>query len=125
MALRIKATDQLSGVINTLNCVCTSLVTAWNGSSWVADTASQYPADLFRHVLQGPANARPVPTARSIWQTCRTGGLIAPATGFKFNQVHQRRSGSVYDKLCDIAAAGRAVPTFIDGKWGVVWDRPE
>jgi predicted phage tail protein len=45
------------------------------------------------------------------------------ANGFKFNQVITS-VGSVYDKLCDIAAAGRAVPTFIDGKWGVIWDRP-
>jgi predicted phage tail protein len=61
-AVRIKATDQLSGVINTLNGITTSLVKSYSGSgsTWNDDTASQNPADLFRHVLQGPANARAV-----------------------------------------------------------------
>jgi predicted phage tail protein len=79
VALRIRASDQLSGVVNTFNCVTTSLVDAYSGagSSWAANTASQNPADLFRHVLQGPANARPQPTPRSRSTTWRHGGATA------------------------------------------------
>ncbi|MDE2470092.1 MAG: phage tail protein, partial [Bradyrhizobium sp.] len=123
IALRIRATNQLSGVIATLNCITTSLVNAYNGTAWVANQPSQNPADLFRYVLQGPANARPVADAainlsvlESFWSYCNS-------NGFKYNEVITS-SGSVYDKLCDIAAAGRAVPVFIDGQWAVVWDRP-
>lgn len=125
VALRIKATNQLSGVINTFNCVTTSLVNAYSGSGsvWKANTASQNPADLFRHVLQGPANARPVPDALINMSNLQAWWTYCKAQGFTFNQVINA-AGSVYDKLCDIASAGRAVPTFIDGQWGVVWDRP-
>jgi hypothetical protein len=125
VALRIKATDQLSGVINTFNCVCSSLVLAYSGSGsvWNANTASQNPADLFRWVLQGPSNARPVADALINLANLQTWWSYCAANGFKFNQVINS-VGSVYDKLCDIAAAGRAVPTFIDGQWGVIWDRP-
>lgn len=123
IALRIRATDQLSGVINTFNCVTTSLVTAWNGSAWVANTASQNPADLFRNVLQGPANARPRPDTEIDLGNLQQWWAYCNAKGFKFNEV-VTSSDSVYSKLCDIASAGRAVPTFIDGKWGVIWDRP-
>jgi hypothetical protein len=125
VALRIKATDQLSGVINTFNCVCSSLVLAYSGSGsvWNANTASQNPADLFRWVLQGPSNARPVADALINLANLQTWWIYCAANGFKFNQVINS-VGSVYDKLCDIAAAGRAVPTFIDGQWGVIWDRP-
>lgn len=123
IALRIKGTDQLSGVIDTLNCVTTSLVKAWNGAAWVVDAGSQWPSDLFRHVLQGPANARPVPDEQIDLENLQEWRTFCVANNFRFNQV---RSGvtSVSDALDDIAAAGRAVKTFIDGKWGVIWDRP-
>jgi hypothetical protein len=105
IALRIKATDQLSGVINTLNCVCTSLVTAFNGTSWVPNTASRNPADLFRYVLQGPANARPVPDAaididnlEAFWADC-------VANGWVFDQV-VTAAGNVYDKLATSVPRG-------------------
>jgi hypothetical protein len=125
VALRIKATDQLSGVINTFNCICSSLVLAYSGSgsTWNANTASQNPADLFRWVLQGPSNARPVADALINISNLQDWWTYCVSKGFKFNQVINA-VGSVYDKLCDIAASGRAVPTFIDGKWGVIWDRP-
>lgn len=125
VALRIKATDQLSGVIDTFNCITTSLVLAYSGSgsTWNANTASQNPADLFRLVLQGPMNARPVADALIDIVTLQNWWTYCTANGFKFNQVINS-VGSVNDKLCDIAAAGRAVPTFIDGKWAVIWDRP-
>ncbi|UFS77228.1 phage tail protein [Tardiphaga sp. 37S4] len=122
-AMRIKATNQLSGVVNTLNGVCQSLVSAFDGANWNANTASQWPPDLFRHVLQGPANARPEPDARIDLGNLQAWWSYCVSNGFKFNQIITS-VGSVYDKLCDIAAAGRAVPTFIDGKWGVIWDRP-
>jgi hypothetical protein len=57
-ALRIKATAQLNGVLDTFNGVISAKVTAYNGSSWVANTVSSNPADLFRHVLQHAANAQ-------------------------------------------------------------------
>jgi hypothetical protein len=124
IALRIKGTDQLSGVINTLNCVASSRVTAWNGSAWVANQVSQNPADLFRHVLQGAANARPVPDALIDLENLQDWWTYCVAKGFKFNQVRATAS-SVAAALDDIAAAGRAVKTFSNGKWGVIWDRPD
>lgn len=123
IAVRIKATDQLSGVVSTLNCICTSLVKAYRGGVWTDNLNSQYPHDLFRHVLQGPANARPVPDALIDIQGLQDWGNYCFANDFKYNKVINS-SVSVYDQLCEIAAAGRAVVTHIDGKWGVIWDRP-
>ncbi|GAB9224813.1 hypothetical protein BDS110ZK18_66800 [Bradyrhizobium diazoefficiens] len=122
-ALRIKATGQLNGVVGTLNGICSSRVKAWNGAAWVDNTASQWPPDLFRHVLQGPANARPVADTGIDLEGLQEWSAYCVAKGFKFNQV-LTAAGSVYEKLADIAAAGRAVVTFVDGKWGVIWDRP-
>ena len=124
-ALRIRASDQLSGVINTFNCITTSLVKAYSGggSVWNADTASQNPADLFRHVLQSPANARAVADSELDLVTLQEWWIYCRDNGFAFNQV-VNASGSVQDKLADIAAAGRAVVNFRNGLRSVVWDRP-
>lgn len=121
--VRIKATGQLSGVVDTLNGLCQSLLLAFNGATWVPNTASQWPSDLFRYVLQGPMNARPVADDRIDLGNLQAWWVYCVNNGFKFNQVVST-VGSIWDKLCDIAAAGRAVPTFIDGKFGVIWDRP-
>lgn len=123
-ALRIKATGQLNGVVSTLNGICSSRVKAWNGAAWVDNTVSQLPPDLFRHVLQGPANARPVADSGIDLAGLQDWWTYCVANGFKFNQV-LTSVGSVYDKLADIASAGRAVVTFVNGKWGVAWDRPD
>ena len=123
-AIRIKATDQLSGTINTFNGITTSLVTTWVGlPAWAPNLASNVPADLFRHVLQGPANARPVPDSQIDFQSLQDWNVYCVNQGFRYNKVITQKQ-SVYATLVEIAAAGRAVVTWIDGKWGVIWDQP-
>lgn len=123
-AIRIKASAQLNGGVDTLNGLVTSKVKAWNGSVWANDTASNNPADLFRHVLQGPANARPVPDSKIDLQTLQAWGAWCIARGYRFNLVLDAVT-SVYSMLSDIAAAGRAVPILRDGKWSVIYDRDD
>ncbi|OYU91874.1 MAG: phage tail protein [Bradyrhizobiaceae bacterium PARB1] len=123
-AIRIRATNQLSGVINTLSGHCTSMVTAFTGAYWAPNQITQNPADLFRHVLQGPANARPKTDAEIDIENLQEWWAYCRANGFKFNQVRTSAGQSVADVLDDIAASGRAIKTFINGKYGVSWDRP-
>src|SRR5262245_394513 len=63
-AIRIRASGRLNQIIDTYNIVATSRVTAWNGTAWVANTASRRPPDLFRWVLQCGANRRPYATSK-------------------------------------------------------------
>ena len=68
----------------------------------------QQAADLFRHVLQGPANARPLSRRAGRYRHPRAVvGLLPCDNGFTFNHG-ARLPGSVYDALSAIAAAGRA-----------------
>lgn len=123
IALRIRATDQLNGVIDDLNCICTSRVKAYDEASdtWVDDTPSQNPADLFRWVLQMPANKRPSTDAEIDTASLELWHRYCTLKGFKFNQERDF-TASVQSTLQDIASAGRAVVTQKDGKWSVVWD---
>lgn len=123
-AIRIKATSQLNGTVDQLNAIISShVLLAFNGATWDADKPSRNPADLFRFVLQCSANAKPVAdvgidiaTLELWWQYCKD-------NNFNFDMIRDA-SGSVYDALGDIAAAGRAVQVFRDGLWSVVWDDP-
>ena len=122
-ALRIRATSQLNGTIDQLNGICQSKVVSWNGSTWVADTISNNPADLFRAVLQGQANAKPQPDSKVDLVTLGVWGAYCTANGFTFDMVRDF-AASVYDTLSAIAMAGRAAVIFRDGQWSVVWDDP-
>jgi len=121
IALRIKATDQLNGVIDTFNVIAQSRVTSWNGTTWVANTISSNPADLFRHVLTCPANKRAVPLSKIDLVTLQKWHLYCSQNGYTYNKpiIDQL---SVYEVLHEIAAAGRAMVVWNNGAWSVVWD---
>lgn len=121
-AIRIKATSQLSGNIDTLNGICTLRGgKVYSGGVWQGNEPTRDPASLFRHVLQGPANARPVLDSQIDLVTLGQWSVYCKNEGFTFDMVRDERS-SVYDALADIASAGRAAVVFKDGKWSVIWD---
>ncbi|MBI4921852.1 MAG: hypothetical protein HY834_08890 [Devosia nanyangense] len=126
LAIRIKASSQLNGGLDTLNAICQSKVTSWSAeaNAWVPDTISNAPADLFRHVAQGPANARAAADSRVDLETLTRWAAFCAARGYCFNMEYDART-SVYEALCDIAAAGRATVIDINGKWSVAWDDPD
>ncbi len=122
IALRIKATNELNGTVNQLNCIASPLITSWNGTtSWVVNRATRNPADHFRHVLQGNANARPAADSSIDLESLQDWHAFNVANGFTYDKVCSDQV-SVYDRLTELAAAGRASVSFRDGKWGVVWD---
>ncbi len=122
-AIRIRATGQLNGTISNLNGIIKSRHNSWNGSAWKFGNSNN-PADLYRHVLQGPFNARPVPTSKIDLERIQEFWSYCNAKGFAFNQVRDFRA-SVWDCLQDICAAAMAAPCFRDGLWSVAWDDPD
>lgn len=122
-AIRIKASDQLNGAIDEFNGIVTTLGKDWNGSSWVNNQPLTNPASLFRHILQGGANAVPLADSRIDLARLQDWHSFCATNGFTFSQV--RSGGSVWEALADCAAAGRASPAEPDGKWGVVIDRSQ
>ncbi|MGY5791904.1 host specificity factor TipJ family phage tail protein len=121
IALRIKATNELNGTVNQLNCIASPRIRSWNGSTWVANQITRNPADHFRQALQGNANARPAADSAIDLEIIQDWHAFNVANGFTYDKVCSDQV-SVYDRLTEIAAAGRASVSFRDGKWGVVWD---
>lgn len=121
--LRIRATDQLNGVVDQFSGIVSSILPDWNGSSWVMrETAN--PASIYREVLQGKANARALSNSRLDLSALQQWHADCVAAGREFNYVVDSQL-SVHDLLADVAAAGRANPAVIDGKWRVVQDKPQ
>lgn len=122
-ALRIKATDQLNGILDRFNGIVESILPDWNGSAWVLQPTSN-PASLYRHVLQGSGNARPLADGRIDINRLQEWHDTCAAAGREFNAVIDYDT-SLREVLQDIAAAGRASPSLTDGKWSIVEDRPQ
>lgn len=147
IALRIKATDQLSGAISDFNCVASSVLPDYDSGTdtWI-DRETANPASLFRAVLEGVANARPLQTTSTVTTLDGTpipltgGGLWLQGSqsridlddietwhtecetaGREFN-MYRDFSSTLWDTLHDICAAGRGRPRHINGLWSVVRD---
>lgn len=123
-ALIIKATDQLNSIVDELNATVSSYVSSYSGSPAWAEAVSSNPADLFRHVLQGNANARALADSRVDIDTLQDWATFCDTNGFEFNMIRDFQA-SVWDTLADIASAGRASPAQVDGKWSVVYDHEQ
>ncbi|KQO53063.1 host specificity factor TipJ family phage tail protein [Methylobacterium sp. Leaf85] len=123
ITLKIKATSQLSGMIDNFNVVATKRGKAWDGAAWQPDLPSQWPADALIRLLQGDAIARPVADKRIDWPTIQAWHANCVLNGWKYNKVHVERRG-IRATAQDICSAGRAAVVFRDGMWSVVWDDP-
>lgn len=122
-AFRIKASDQLNGVVDELNGIVSFVTPIWNGADWTGLAGSRNPAAVFRHVLTGVANKRALDIDRIDNIGLGDWYEFCEAEGFKYDSVIDYRT-SVRDLLQDIASAGRATPTLIDDLWSVIIDRP-
>ncbi len=122
-ALVIRASDQLHGSVDQLNAICSSIIPDWDGTNWV-DRATSNPASMFRYVLQGPGRAHPFPDDQIDLEGLQRFHDFCRENSFEYNAIRDF-SASVYDALRDICAAGRASPSFANGKWSVVVDDGE
>lgn len=121
-AMRVRASGQLNGMIEGIAAYVQTVGEDYINGTWVSGRPIQNPAALFRHVLKHPGNAK----ANTI--LFDEAGLadwyqFCAANGYTFNKIYLESVG-ILDVLRDIAAAGRASPTLVDGKWSVVIDRP-
>lgn len=125
--LNILSSDNVNGRLEGINGLVQSVCLDWNPTTkqWDTKRATSNPASLFLHVLTHPANAFKVNISENRINLATLGSWheYCTAQGFEFNSIMDAQRG-VLEILKDIAAAGRASPTLIDGKWTVVIDRP-
>lgn len=128
LAVRIKASEQLNGPLDTVNALCTSVLPTWNGTSWDTPSPQRNPAWAFCDVLRGPANKRPIAdsfidlAAIKEWaDACDAASPQGDAPSWTYDAVHDSRS-TVEATLREIAATSRARYVQAEGKYSVVRD---
>ncbi|MDN5939549.1 MAG: phage tail protein, partial [Salinisphaera sp.] len=119
LAIRIRATDQLRGTIDRINCVVTSILPTWDGSAWVEQPTS-VPAYVYRDILTGPSNPRPLPASRLYDPALVQWAAATQAAGLAFNAPID--PATVFQALQNVAAVGRAAFGMTDGLYSVVRD---
>jgi len=108
--LRIKATDQLNGDINTFNCIAAS--------------GHENPADAYRYLLQGEFNASPVPDSKIDLVKLASWHTFCGNSGFEFNAVLDSFD-ILSRRMQAITTSGRATYAIPDGLHSVVIDEPQ
>lgn len=119
LAIRVKASDELSGTLDNLSVLATSILPVWDGEDWVEE-ATQNPAWAYVDALSGVATKRPVNRDTDI----NLDDILAWAESnedneFDFNYVFTDES-TLFDKIRLIASAGRAAWAIRDNKISVV-----
>ncbi|WP_437160428.1 MULTISPECIES: TipJ family phage tail tip protein [unclassified Marinovum] len=126
IAFRAKATAQFNGQIDTFNALCSRIMRDWDHTTgaWI-ERASSNPAAAFRLALQSEANARPSADDEIDLEALQDWHDFCRIKDLKFDHVFEEEDMSLRDALTVIAAAGRATPRRMGGKWTVVIDRPQ
>ena len=131
VALKIKASGQLSGQVEQLSAIARAQCLAWNGASWaLAETSN--PAWWFRAIALGRFVTLDG-VSRRVWgagldasrvddESIKAWGAWCATKNLTFNGVFDRAM-SAQDMLLAVATVGRASPTWANGRLGVVYDQ--
>lgn len=120
VALRIRNSNQLNGVIQSFNCIAHSIRREWNGFDWVPVPTSN-PAALYRDLFQGRATAIQLPDGRMNLTQLQEWSEANQAEGRECNMIVDYQM-TVREEAQLIAATGWASIHNQDGKYTVIRD---
>ena len=122
VAFRIKASDQLSGQIDTLNATVQQMAPTWDGSAWSAPQPVRHPAWIFADMLRGGHMESPVADHRIDLDTVQAWAEAEPH--WTCDTVIDTET-RIMDALDLIAPAGRARFGLVDLRYSVIRETPE
>lgn len=125
IGVRIKATYQLQGTLDTVTAMVARVCLDWDSAtqSWIK-RATRRPASLARYILQAPGNTKACTNARIDLQAFADWHDFCVLHGLEFNDVFEDSSLTVGAALQRVAAAGRASIRWTGTKYTVIIDRP-
>jgi hypothetical protein len=121
LAINIRASEQLSGSLNTVKVLCTSILRDWDGANWIWRPTAN-PAAIFRHYLQSPHWQRAVSDSSIDLDEIQDWHEFCTALNLRCNAYFTDDAG-MQDRLAQIALTGFAMFAAKDGLWSVVVDR--
>ena len=121
IAIRVKATDQLNGQVNTLNAIVHKHVPIWNGVAWSAPVPSRHPAWILAEAVRGKHLRRPVADAMINLEELKDWADSEPHWTCDINIETSTRVADVLDIIC---ASGRARFALTDLQYSVIREQP-
>lgn len=133
LEIKIKATNQLNGVVQNLNAICSSVIEAWDGDEWVKGTTNN-PAWVFADLLTSEINKKAIPKDRlhiaSLVEWAEFCDEVPDAPPGKTFHNPRFQSNFILDYnttlqnvLNQVSSAAQASLNIIDGKYGVLVDK--
>jgi hypothetical protein len=125
--LKIKASEELSGAIQSLSAICTSRLNVWDGSEWTVQPTSN-PAWIFADIITGSAVNKPLSLDRLDTTSLKN---WADYCDLEVNEGEGPRittnfvvdyNTTAKELLNQVTAAGRATMIQANGKYGVAID---
>ena len=124
-ALRVQATDQLNGVIDTFSGIFRRSLPIYDTATetWAAAAYTDNPAWVLAEILRGDGIHNPVDDDQVNGAALKEWADYCTARGYKFNGTFDARQG-VWASLIDVAAVGRAKPSLEAGNtFSVIVDK--
>lgn len=120
IALKIKATNQLNGYVDTFNLVCQAHHPVYTGDNWITK-ATRNNAWCFAEVLTGSSNKKAISTSRLNETNLLEFAQFCDTKGFECNGVLTGKA-PVREILKQITSIAMSAPGMIDEKYGVIID---
>lgn len=125
--LRIKASEELSGSVQSLSAVCTSRLNVWDGVSWSVQSTAN-PAWVFADIIAGSSVNKPLPLDRldtsslKDWADyCDLEVNAGEGPRITTNFVVDYNT-TAKELLNQVTASGKATMSLFNGKYGVAID---
>ena len=125
--MRIKATDQLNGIVDNYSAVASSVLPVWTGSAFELQETGN-PAWCSLEVLRGKATPRPVADSKidlnrfKEWADwCNRTAPNNNESYFRCDHVCDYRT-TVRELFNSLASTGRGTESMLDGKYSVIYD---
>lgn len=124
LAMRIKATDQLNGIVNQINMLVKQKIRRWTGSAWTVPEEQTNPAWIMHWLLtQSESTGIFLPDSRIDIDSVLAFAQHCDAEGFSCRGAVDSVT-TMFDLLHDVLMCGRGSLSTTDGRYGVVWDKP-
>ena len=119
IAVRIKASNELNGKLDSLNAVVHQMAPVWDGNSWSSPTQVRHPAWIYARALMGPMLRDPVSDTRIDLDALKAWADDEPHWTCDNVITGTTRLADVLDLVC---ACGRARRGFVDLKHSMIRD---
>jgi hypothetical protein len=126
IALEVKATDRLNGIIDNFNFIAQAILPVYSGNSsgpasWETSVPTKNPAAALLYALRGGINRRPVDAAFVDWPRLEVWYSWCEAHQYYCSAVLSDKI-TLMELLKQISLTGRADPAKRDGRFSVIQD---